>query len=214
MESRPCLCKGSCITFLCRIKIYANSNQSDQDSCHTIYLFILGIYSLLSQVIRLSTSGGEAGEYHSFVLGIWKGLHGFNVCCRSELGPLGRKWPPPQFSHHPSILEPHLGSLAEPNLNPALPLCAHGFFIDCLQQCTIIVFLPFCIFFRQIHLTLPKVSFESIYNFQELLVKLGLSQLLGEKGNLKLNNTNLVVGKVQSIFCTKHKAYTHTYILQ
>ncbi|XP_061480453.1 angiotensinogen [Rhineura floridana] len=50
---------------------------------------------------------------------------------------------------------------------------------------------------RQIHLTLPMVSFESIYDLQELLGKLGLPGLLGKNANLRLlSDTNLTIGKI------------------
>ncbi|XP_062980466.1 angiotensinogen [Elgaria multicarinata webbii] len=50
---------------------------------------------------------------------------------------------------------------------------------------------------RQIHLTLPKVSFQSVYNLQELLVKQNMADLLGKTATFRaLSNTNVTVGKI------------------
>ncbi|XP_015680393.1 angiotensinogen [Protobothrops mucrosquamatus] len=45
---------------------------------------------------------------------------------------------------------------------------------------------------KQIHLTFPRVSFTSIYSLQELLVKLGMSNLLGKEASFRLLSSSNV----------------------
>ncbi|XP_013915119.1 PREDICTED: angiotensinogen [Thamnophis sirtalis] len=50
---------------------------------------------------------------------------------------------------------------------------------------------------KQIHLTLPRVSFNSIFDLQELLGKQGMPNLLGKEANLRLlSNSNVTIGKI------------------
>ncbi|XP_070590038.1 angiotensinogen [Erythrolamprus reginae] len=50
---------------------------------------------------------------------------------------------------------------------------------------------------KQIHLTFPRVSFTSIYDLQELLVKHDMADLLGKEANLRLlSNSNVTIGKI------------------
>ncbi|XP_066467509.1 angiotensinogen [Tiliqua scincoides] len=55
---------------------------------------------------------------------------------------------------------------------------------------------------RQIRLTLPTISFESIYNLQEPLEMLKLPELLGNKANLTmLSDSNVTIGKIINQQC-------------
>ncbi|XP_054851944.1 angiotensinogen [Eublepharis macularius] len=50
---------------------------------------------------------------------------------------------------------------------------------------------------RRINLTLPNVSFENVYNLQDPLNKMGLSELLGKSANFSMmSNANLNVRKI------------------
>ncbi|XP_034284261.1 angiotensinogen [Pantherophis guttatus] len=50
---------------------------------------------------------------------------------------------------------------------------------------------------KEIHLTFPRVSFTSIYDLQELLVKQGMPNLLGKEANLRLlSSSNVTIGKI------------------